>query len=307
MAIAARCVRAAAVLLSLPFLVGCSRFVLVNTVLTGQVRETPPEIAATDRYKAIIGKISKVAVLAPDSCASNTAAAATGQAQATGTVVKTSCGVEMAELERQLAKAGYVVYSWKNINNMVQSGGMSSIQAARSLGAEVLFQVNSLERILGNSGQDASWRREYRASNEFADDLGPVEEVPANTQRIWKALASSKEMALLQIKRIGAMLDVNAVMVSTGETIWFYRARLDSKEGAVQQASTLIFGKGDLWWRVPPRAHNAGGNEVVEMRGASEVEAVSTSAQPSEVIDAKYFALIRTAVSDFVERFSKGQ
>src|SRR5262249_28618532 len=120
--------------LALTVIQGCDRYILVESRLVESGRPmVGPEITATPHYHDAVATVHDVALLAPDSCAREGAAEATGAASRTATIVTTDCGVWMAELERSLSKAGYRVASWKAVNGIVNSERLSAIAAAQRL------------------------------------------------------------------------------------------------------------------------------------------------------------------------------
>ena len=60
-----------------------------------------------------------------------------------------------------------------------QRGSKSAIEVASALGADVLFQINSLEKSQKTLGKDARWERKYFVSNPQAL---PVEAFPLNDE-----------------------------------------------------------------------------------------------------------------------------
>ncbi len=287
-------------------LAGCgTTYMRVDSRLVESTRDSAAEITPTAQYEQDVGAIKQVALREPDSCANETAAAATGAARIDKQTVSTLCGVEMAELERALTRAGYVVSSWKALGNMVRVDQITPVEAARRLGAQVLFQVNSLEKAQVMAGHDARWERNYGLATEFADVIRPAQ-VTEHTAGQLKAMVRPMEQMLLAQERIGAMLDVNAIMVSTGQTIWFYRwvkiepQRQDNDVMALARETNK-----DMWMAVSPRPRAATGNVAV-VRSA-EVEAVSRSGRSADEQKALYFQLLRSVISNFVKEFSGGR
>ena len=287
-------------------LAGCgTTYMRVDSRLVESTRDSVAEITPTAQYEQDVGAIKQVALREPDSCANETAAAATGAARIDKQTVSTLCGVEMAELERALTRAGYVVSSWKALGNMVRVDRITPVEAARRLGAQVLFQVNSLEKAQVMAGHDARWERSYGLATEYADVIRPAQ-VTEQTAGQLKAMVRPMEQMLLAQERIGAMLDVNAILVATGQTIWFYRwvktepQRQDNNLMALAMETSK-----NLWMEVRPRPRTATGNVAV-VRSA-EVEAVSRSGRSADQEKALYFQLLRSVVSSFVKEFSGGR
>lgn len=266
-----------------------------------------PEVTDTPRYRAELPNVRTVALQAPSECVSQTAANATGQAAATGTVVKTYCGVEMGELERALTKQGFVVQSWSTLASMVQEHRITPAQAAGKLGAQVLFQVNSLERVQGEPARGARWERRFYKSDDQAAQGEPME-LPENERQVLRAMVSQREDRVLTGTRLGAMLDVNAILVSTGQTIWFYRwQKLDTGDMTTSLKALATRLPPSTWERIQPRrASNASTASDIEARTWVEREEEKSGGAPENARDALYFQLMRDVVRDFVTRFTNG-
>jgi hypothetical protein len=283
---------------------GCGvKYVAIESRLVESNRQATPELTPTAQYQAALPTIKRVAVRAPDSCTSLTAAQRTGSAAGTGTVVATQCGVEMAELERGLTRAGFIVSSWRTLENMVVVDRVTPTAAAAKLGAQVLFQVNSLERVQVRAGQDARWERHYFGADACGVSLAPKEFDEQDLASI-RQLVAAQEQLILSRPRLGAMLDVNAVMVETGQTIWFYRwVKADSS--STERMARAVTTKVKQTWQPVSLAcqPKAKPTKVVK---SGESEAVSVGALSASDIEAQYFQLIREVVADFVAHFSKG-
>ena len=131
-----------------------------------------PDIIPTPAYTQLAGGATTVAIRAPDHCSNSTTDQATGDAAAEGAILQTNCGVEMGEIERALTRAGYNVISWNILAREMEQNGSAADVAGR-LGAQILFQINSLEKSRKTLGQDARWERTY-----FTTDLNGVKKIP---------------------------------------------------------------------------------------------------------------------------------
>ena len=92
-----------------------------STYRIADVEEQKADVTKSRGFDTAFEKIDVIAVKAPDRCISETQSEKTGQARGTGTVMKTECGVEMAQIERHLAQAGFSVVSWKLLQNQMES------------------------------------------------------------------------------------------------------------------------------------------------------------------------------------------
>lgn len=141
--------------------------------------------------------------------------------------MKTQCGVEMAQIERGWARQGFRVISWTVLNremNTVMSNGRprSPIEIAANLGAEALFQINSLEKSRKNTGGTVKWERVVYNADATG---GPLSKQPVTTKtwdylnRIFFATLETDYLA----NRRAVTLDASTVLVKTGESIWYYK------------------------------------------------------------------------------------
>ena len=222
------------------------------------------DVTPTPAYTQALPQLQRVALSAPDYCANRSAADTTGQAAQTNKLMQTACGVEMGEVERALTKAGYVVSSWTTLASMVQDQKMTPRDAAAKLGAQVLFQVNSLEHVQSVPDLQGRWQRSYHASNAYAD-LGdvmqpPADEIPSLQRVLGKPGATQSAVP-------GAMLDVNAILVETGQTIWFYRwQHLDTTAlGRETRVLAQRWSNENDWKPAIPRVR--AGDDAVHQRG----------------------------------------
>ena len=254
--------------------------------------------------------VSKVAVRAPDVCANQNASEATGAARRdapVSTLIKTSCGVEMAELERSLTKRGYQVVSWKMLSNIVAADNtVPYLDAARRLGAQVLFQVNSLERVNIFPGQDARLERRFFQSNRFGDALAPATLQDDSIERL-RPLILEQEQNLRTLARLGAMLDVNATVVESGQSMWFYRASKIEMLHRDDSAGLLLTSKKKQGWAVTAPQRKDGSEEKPRVARSAEMVAVSSGRRSADEENAAYFVLVRSAVDDFAQSFASGQ
>lgn len=208
--------------LLLGVLSGCAQNYIVKSRLVETTRlEKRPDVTPARSYASVLKRTKTVALRAPDGCANEGAAQARGESSTTGGILQTDCGVEMSELERALARIGYSVVSWDAIRKMVKFEKITPVAASRRLGADVLFMINSLERTRTDLGTNARWEREFLAADSRGESLGRVG-VPESRALQLERLMMGPEQALLPGARLSATINVSAVDVRTGRTIWFY-------------------------------------------------------------------------------------
>lgn len=267
-----------------------------------------PEVIATPSYNQLAGRAVTVAVRAPDSCINNTANQATGGAAAGGTILQTNCGVEMGEIERALTRAGYNVISW-NILQREMARNLSANEVANTLGAQVLFQVNSLEKSQKTLGQDARWERTYfRTDQTFtaAQPLPLTEEQRNYISRTYLAPIEAK----MNMRSYAVTLDAAAVWVATGQSLWYYRWTRAADPKGVAAGYDLglqcYYGYGfqSCQQRVMSTAQQGPGGSVT---AAGESVAVSASERPEDLERAAYAELSKEVINDFVDSFAKAR
>ena len=292
--------RLALLLALLPALPCCTPHYLVRSeYVVSQQHSTSPEIITTASYNDVLPTITTIAVRAPDSCANETTAIHSGEATGRGLLLKTDCGVEMSELERALAKAGYHVISWDIIRNrVIHDAHTTPVQAAKELGAQVLFQVNSLERSAANVRQDARWERRFYRSSSKGEQGSPAP-VDAQLKDTFESFIIPQEQEALPDKRLSATINATAVLVDTGQAIWFYEWTHKESLSDRYETDVLLACKHAVCWRPAPET-----NPEREVYSGS-TEAVSASERDANQRNATYNDLIREALDDLVTRFAR--
>ena len=175
---------------------------VVGTTPAPEVQETPSYVENRERTHTIALKF-------PDSCRTEGAATATGTSTTSSGIMGTNCGVWLAELERALTEQHYKVISWSALRQQQDTKAVSTYEAARTLGADVVLVVNSMEThtIERGASQGASYR--YFTSNMRGESIEKY--APNEVDRPWlKTFASSHAGSILTNKDIvglGATLD----------------------------------------------------------------------------------------------------
>lgn len=257
-----------------------------------------PDVTETPAFRRLREDVKTVGLRPPDVCADRGLTSSGGEGELQLGVMRTRCGVEMAELERALARAGYQVVSWGAVQQMATSRDEPMLQAAKELSIDVLLQVNALERIDIVPGRDARWERRFYRATRDGDRADPAAVSPSRAE-VFESLISSKEASLVSGKRIGATINVSAVSVDTGAAIWFYQwARIDdvSRE---PQVEVLVDCDDEICREVrrtqPPSSDDP-------MTGS--IEGVSFAGDPADQGQAIFAELVRSLVTDLAERFA---
>lgn len=294
----------AALLVANLVLSGCGGTYLLTTkfVMSSQ-KEVAPEIVETPTYRSIASNVKTVAVKAPDSCSNRTADERTGVAVSQEAVLKTTCGVEMAEIERALSKASYKVISWKVLAREMEGKDISALDVAAKLGAQLLFQINSLEKSTRTLGKDARWERTFYTSNEYGDAINEQAFDEVTRAFLRHRYLDSYESSV-DLKRLAVTLDANAVQVKDGESIWFYRWTLTDPAEANYQKKQLVYYKNtEKSYLLRPQSHPD--SVKTDTITSGESEAVSITEKPEDLERAIYNSLLKSIVDNLVSSFAR--
>lgn len=282
---------------------GCSQHYIVTSQFVAEdLNSEQAEVIETPSYHDSLKRIKRLAVLPPDSCINEGASKSSGTSKNEDTVLKTNCGVEMALLERQLAKNGFQVISWKVLSRKIAS--LEPLEAAKQLGAHALLQINALERSTINSGKDARWDRRYFNSNVKGSILDSVQ-LPPNKANQMDRYASFGEQMLIQKmnNRLSATLNASVTSVKTGETIWFYSWTVAEKFEEKQKAKSHLVCSGNSC--SPFRKNNSVSYQPhaeVIRSGTSHAVSMKRSVEDERAVD--YQKLLTMVVKDLVSQFA---
>lgn len=299
---------ALAIVISTVALSSCSTLVLVSSEYERKDATSfpEPEIVATSGYRNLVRVISTIAVKAPELCVNETAAESSGRSSSEGTILKTSCGVEMALIERELAKAGYNIVSWSFLKSTVENTGQTTIDAANALGADVLLSVNSLERSESLAGTQAQWSRQYYRSNTAGKKIKPIE-VNALQSASLDRLAQVDESNIVSpdLRRLSATVNATVTSVRTGQTIWFYEWTLAEEQSDDFSNEILARCKSEFCTRETRKINRKPAAQIKSKVAGSSSGPIGQSAQAVDVNNARYDELLRRLVNDMVSRFKK--
>ena len=282
---------------------------LVESEIRGvTLAEAPPEITSTREFEMKVRPGIAVALSAPDHCADRSDAATTGEAQPAGELLSTTCGVEMAELERSLAGAGFQVISWNVVQQIVvYEQGITPRAAAKSLGARVLFQVNSLERSLVTRGSDVHWERHFFESDSKGVK-GPAVAVPeARARALEDGIAARETQVALEDPTVSVTMNATAILVETGESVWFYSwTHSDDFQGASSVDQLFVCNRKNLSRCLPRQPKIAAVARLRRRRERAALARCRTRRSSANPADAAYFRLVREVVANLVGAFRRG-
>jgi hypothetical protein len=283
-------------------LTGCGTstpYFLVESRLVESDRSPPnPDVTATPTFRAVSERVQKIGLRPPDVCADQGLSGSGGRAQLQLGVLRTRCGVEMAEFERALARAGYHVVSWGAVQHMATSNDKPLLEAAAELEIDVLLQVNALERIDIQPARDARWERRFYEATREGEPRDPAAVDPSRA-RSFDELIGRKEAKIGSGKRVGAMINVSAVWVESGATIWFYEWTLIDEIAVDPRVDILVDCRDSSCFEVE-RLSPVGTAGPVE----GSISGVSTSGDPADRGQAVFSGLVRDLVTDLAERFA---
>lgn len=273
-------------------------FLIESRLVESDRRSDAPDVTETPAFRAMRGGISTIGLQPPDVCADQGASAGDGTAQLEVGILRTRCGVEMAELERALARAGYGVVSWGAVQHMARSQKTSLLESAQSLGVDVLLQVNALERVEIRPGRDARFERRFYHATQSGERARPAS-VPQSRARIFEALIEPRESTMATGSRVGAAINVSAVQVETGATVWFYEwAQVDVAERD-PSVELLVDCQESSCAEVEKPSRRAAQGPV-----QGSISGISVAGDPADERQAVFHDLVRSLVTDLAERFA---
>lgn len=284
------------------WMTGCGTstpYFLVESHLVESARQNAkPDITETPTFRAVNGKVQIVGLRPPDVCADQGLSGSGGQAQLQLGVLRTRCGVEMAELERALARAGYQVVSWSAIQQMATRQEKPLLEAAAELEIDVLLQVNALERIDIQPARDARWERSFYKATVGGEQRSSAV-VEQDRARSFDRLIGGKEASFGSGLRVGAMINVSAVWVESGSTIWFYEWTVIDEVAVDPTVQVLVDCEDSNCFEVERKRPTGDGGPV-----AGSISGISSAGDPVDRTQAIFSELVRDLVTDLAERFA---
>ena len=291
--LAASCVLAA--------LCGCttpSPYFVIESEYVEPGRSGPrPDHTPTPDFEAVHHLIRLVALQPPDVCADRGQAGKVSAASLELGVLRTRCGVEMAEFERALARAGYRVVSWDALQHLATSKEIPIREAASELRVDALFQVNALERVDILPGSDARWERRFHHAEADGTRTRPALVAPARRNE-FEQLVRHHERGLVEERRVGATINVSVVSVATGTAIWYYEWTRAHDTGRPPRVEFVVDCDEGGCLEV---AGVAAGPDAMVDRSTGEFVRKSGPVDDSQAV---FHALVRELVSDLANRFA---
>ncbi|HEB91133.1 MAG TPA: hypothetical protein ENI85_16275 [Deltaproteobacteria bacterium] len=273
-------------------------FLVESRLIRNQRDAGGADVTETPEYRSLAGMIRTVGLQPPDVCADQGKTASGGDGRLQREILRTRCGVEMAEFERALTRAGFRVVSWGAVQQLSRNQEKSLLGSARALGIDVLLQVNALERIDIQPGRDARIERRFYRATRHGERTEPASVAQAQA-REFERIIGRREDALAAASRVAATINVSAVSVESGATIWFYEAtEIDSPE-ADSRLAVLVDCDGDRCIEVTNPTSTGPVGPV-----SGSISGVSLAGDPTDEAQAIFHDLLRRLAIDLAERLA---
>jgi len=223
-----------------------SEYALVEYRLREETDAAPKvQISDTDTYRAGHASYGAAALRLPDACAGGAAAAPPPP----------HCSHFATEIERALGDAGIRVIAADAVLKLEREKALSTYGAAKELGADVVFVINSLEAVSVAAGTTQVANSKIYSSDASGTRGAPLV-VDADTSSAFLGYtrgAVGKEIAPTTVIALSSVVDATAIVTKTGESIWFYR-RAITVPTAAHQGMRFLFGrvKGGRWTPAAP-------------------------------------------------------
>jgi hypothetical protein len=277
---------------------GSSSYITVRTELHyGEREETEPEVLQV-RTRTPANRPERIAIQWPSYCANQTSAAAAGDAVPVQSISSIDCAVEMAELERAFARAGFEVILWDAVRRYATLNKVTAEVAAEKMGVPVLLRVNSIERGAALPGSDARWQREYFQSDR-GGGVGRPLTVPDRIASQLDTLAKEVEVDVDQAPRLAVTVDATLEIVPSGEVAWFYRwTHHADRTTKVSERFLVLCSEVNVCRVDTPEL-----DEVERGPRSGSTRAVSVQGRDANLTMAEYAQLTREVLDDLVRRF----
>jgi len=276
------------------------------------------EVRAANRFPALrsLWTEGTAAVRLPDKCRSEGAGGGTGalqQGSLDRAILSTECGFWLAEIERALVKAKYKVVSWNALTQVEHTKGVPTYVAARDLGADFVFLVNSLEAGTSKLGKAYTESLHFYDS-DAAGTRGAPRELEDDDRGALKKFVQGRTEVLRNEKLvtgIKAILDMTALDTKTGEAVWFY-LKQEAKPVPLSLDRRFLFAQyrnappprnRPPWWPVLPRGQHEQAKAAESKKSAVDEESREGEPAPEDAYNAEVNELVRNVVDDFMIRF----
>lgn len=274
---------------------GCSHYLYTESQLEMFDTVKEPQIISTPLYREIKDKIKTVAIIAPDFCQQQSAFSANIQQV---NFIRSNCGVALGVIEKDLISQGFNVISWEMFESIAK--GSSFFKAGKELDIDVIFSINSLENITADS-LNINLERKYYKSDRYGNkgELWNLQE--SHKEKVRKILRGYE--GIIPKSSMGAAIDVAAIDVKTGKSIWYYQASFYNVEKEERKLTAAIRGKKNIW-----TIFQINGNPVknIVKGNIDENRSYDKENKKSKLNDRIFLKYLKKGVSAFVTSFKKG-
>lgn len=279
---------------------GGGRYITVRTQLHyGEREETKPEELRV-RTRTPVKQPRRIAVQWPSYCANQTSATAAGDAVSLENISSIDCAVEMAELERAFARAGFEVILWDAVRRYASLNEVTAEIAAEKMGVAVLLRVNSFERGAALPGADARWQREYFRSDP-GGGIGPSLTVPERVANQLDTLAEEIETDAERAPRLAVTVDATLELVPSGEVAWFYRwTHVDDQVSKISERFLVVCNSQGICRVDTPELQ-----EVARGPRSGSTRAISVQGRDANAAMVTYAKLTGEVLDDLVRQFTE--
>jgi hypothetical protein len=267
------------------------------------------EISDTETYRADRTRYAAAALRLPDACLLSVASPASPDASGSQSLLKAPCDSWLAELERALTDAGLRVLAWDAVSKLEREKGLSTYDAAKELGADVVFVFNELGAADVTAGASNLPTHGYFESDEHGRHGAPLEldERTRSGFLEYTLGAAGKAIQPGSVVALTSSLDVTAIVTLTGESIWFYRRKAALPTSA-KQGLKLLFGRaaGGGWTPAAPVTAPSG---QAEPAPSAEVEDGGATTPPVDAgsLQEERRKLIRAGAEHFIQAWRSGE
>jgi hypothetical protein len=262
------------------------------------------EISDTETYRAEHTRYTTAALRLPDACLAEGASAASASTSA----LSPPCAEWLSAIEQALTSAGFRVMAWDAVWRLEREKSLSTYNAAKELGAEIVFVFNALDAATITAGSSKIPKHEYFESDEQGRRGIPLtlDEQTRSAFLKYTLDAAAKSLEPASVIALSASLDSTAIVTQTGESVWFYR-RTVTRPTEAKQGLKLLFGRvnGGGW---TPAAPVAEGAAPVPAAAAAAPEQGDAGAPPPEARapEQARAELVRVGAEHFVRSFKNG-
>ena len=297
------------IVISFIFLSSCAvtpvNYYVVESAHDVSIADIKPDVMTTTTYKKYKNRIKTIAVRAPEVC-SNDSLKPSSSIE-TDAVLSSKCGQAMSVLERELVKNGYRVISWKVIAS--RSENKTALELAKLHKAELLLQINSLDRTIDVTDKSSKWTDTFYSSDSRGNKQGIATVGPEQAKAMLDnslTEAQTKERASIFGKQPGASIDVTATLVKNAESVWFYKWTKLERYSEIHKTKMVSYVKCNdsicwEWWPQNYKPSNKTKDQHFITGSSNTIE----TARYTNASNRMYQKLLNDVIKDMVSRLKR--